>query len=134
MDGVEGYGNTCVIASTNRIELIDSALLRPGRFDYAIEIKKPTIEGCFRIFEIQTKTTPVDPMMDKRLFSKTLFGLSGADIAFVAREGAYNCLRRSIDLGKVMADDEISGIDYRSFIVTLEDFALALEKLKREHT
>ncbi|MGC9995488.1 MAG: AAA family ATPase [Terriglobia bacterium] len=131
MDGVEDYGNVCVIASTNRVELIDNALLRPGRFDYKIEVKKPTLEGCFRIFEIQTKNMPVDPTLDKREFSKTLFGLTGADITFVAREGAYNCLRRNIDLKKAIADDQLETIDYEGFVVTQEDFELALSAKKR---
>jgi transitional endoplasmic reticulum ATPase len=132
MDGVEDYGNVCVIASTNRVELIDNALLRPGRFDYTIEVKKPTLEGCFRIFEIQTKNMPVDPTFDKRQFSKTLFGLTGAEIAFVAREGAYNCLRRNVDLGRAIADDELERVDYESFVITQEDFALALATMNRD--
>lgn len=132
MDGVEDYGNVCVIASTNRVELIDNALLRPGRFDYTIEVKKPTLEGCFRIFEIQTKNMPVHPTFDKREFSKTLFGLTGAEITFVAREGAYNCLRRNVDLRKAIADDELEKIDYESFAVTQEDFELALSAMKHD--
>lgn len=132
MDGVEDYGNVCVIASTNRVELIDNALLRPGRFDYTIEVKKPTLEGRFRIFEIQTKNMPVDPTLDKREFSKKLFGLTGADITFVAREGAYNCLRRNVDLKKAIADDQLEKIDYESFVVTQEDFELALSATKRK--
>jgi transitional endoplasmic reticulum ATPase len=130
MDGVEDYGNVRVIASTNRVELIDNALLRPGRFDFTIEVKKPTLEGCFQIFTIQTKNIPVDPGFDKRLFSKRLFGLTGAEIAFVAREGAYNCLRRNVDLRKAIADDELEKIEYQLFVVTKDDFELALNTLK----
>ncbi len=132
MDGMEDYGNVRVLASTNRAELIDSALLRPGRFDYTIEIKKPTLEGCYQIFSIQTKNMPVDDQFDKRQFSQQLFGLTGAEIAFVAREGAYNCLRRNIDLGQAFTDDELDKIDYQTFIVTEADFALALSTLKRQ--
>ncbi len=132
MDGIEDYGNVRVIASTNRVELIDNALLRPGRFDYSIEVKKPTIEGCYQIFSIQIKDMPVDSRFDKIAFCKQLFGLTGADIAFVAREGAYNCLRRKVDLKKAIADDELDKIDYKSFLVTQEDFALALSSLRRD--
>ncbi len=68
MDGIEDYGNVRVIASTNRIELIDNALLRPGRFDYTIEVRKPTLEGCYQIFSIQTKNMPIDIQFDKKQF------------------------------------------------------------------
>ena len=72
MDGIEDYGNIRVIASTNRPELIDDALLRPGRFDYSIEVKKPTLEGCYQIFSIHTKDMPIEPGFDKLIFSKNL--------------------------------------------------------------
>jgi len=132
MDGIEDYGNVRVIASTNRVELIDNALLRPGRFDYSIEVKKPTMEGCDQIFSINIKDMPIDSSFDKTLFCKQLFGLTGADIAFVAREGAYNCLRRNVDLKKAIEDDELDKINYKSFLVTQEDFALALSSLQRD--
>ena len=45
----------CVVASTNRLELLDPALLRPGRFDYSIEVQKPTKQGCAKILRIATK-------------------------------------------------------------------------------
>lgn len=126
MDGVEDYGNVRVLASTNRPELIDGALLRPGRFDFTIEVKRPTLEGCYQIFAIQTKKMPVDTLFDQRQFSASLLGLSGAEIAFVAREGAYNCLRRNVDLKKAIADDELKGIEFDALVITGEDFARAL--------
>ena len=54
MDGIEDYGSVCVIAATNRPELLDSALLRPGRFDYQLNVPKPDKEGCKTIFEINS--------------------------------------------------------------------------------
>jgi transitional endoplasmic reticulum ATPase len=131
MDGVEDYGNVRVIASTNRPELIDSALVRPGRFDFSIEVKRPTLEGCYQIFAIQTKKMPIDSAFDQRRFSTSLLGLSGAEIAFVAREGAYNCLRRNVDLRRAIADDELEKIEYDSLVVTRDDFARALAALKQ---
>lgn len=131
MDGIEDYGNIRIIASTNRAELIDEALLRPGRFDYSIEVKKPTMEGCFQIFSIHTKEMPVEPNFDKRNFCKKLIGLSGAEISFIAREGAYNCLRRNVDLRKAINENELDKIDYTSFVVKEEDFTLALSSIRR---
>ncbi len=130
MDGIEDYGNVCVIASTNRPELIDEALLRPGRFDYSIEIKKPTKEGCCKIFTISTRNMPVVKSLNKRLFSEKLFGLSGAEINFVAREGAYNCLRRSINLEKILKEKDEAKLNYDDFIITENDFYLAFKKIK----
>ncbi len=126
MDGVEDYGKVCVIGSTNRIELIDNALLRPGRFDFSIEIRKPSLEGCKKIFQIQTKNIPIEESFNKDEFSKKLFGLTGAEIAFVAREGAYNCLRRSIDLHKAINEQLLDEINPSSLIVVQDDFEKAL--------
>lgn len=129
MDGIEDYGNIRIIASTNRAELIDEALLRPGRFDYSIEVKKPTLEGCYQIFSIHTKDMPIEAGFDKQKFCQNLVGLSGAEISFVAREGAYNCLRRNVDLRKVINDNELDKVDYTSFVVKEEDFELALSSV-----
>jgi transitional endoplasmic reticulum ATPase len=75
MDGVEEYSGVRIIASTNRPDLIDKALLRPGRFDYHIEIKKPTREGCKEIVKIYTKNMPLtdDVDLDCGIFLKCEF-------------------------------------------------------------
>lgn len=129
MDGVEDYGNVCVIGSTNRIELIDEALLRPGRFDYTLEVKKPTNEGCYDIFYLTTKDMPVSKKFDKKAFSEKLHGLSGAEINFVAREGAYNCVRRMLDLKDVLNDEIIRRMDFSKLEIIEDDFLLALEEV-----
>ena len=129
MDGIEDYGNVCVIASTNRPELIDNALLRPGRFDYSLEVKKPSEKGCIKIFSIHTKNMPVDKSMDKKEFGKRLIGLSGAEIAFVAREGAYNCLRKNLNMNEIFDKVDSSPVDYESFIIFEKDFYDALQTL-----
>ena len=129
MDGIEDYGNICVIASTNRKELLDEALLRPGRFDYSIEVKKSTKEGCYKVFLISIKNMPVDKNFNVRAFSKNLVGLSGAEITFVAREGAYNCLRRSANLKKIIKKQESRNIDYKNLLIKEQDFQLALKRI-----
>jgi AAA+ superfamily predicted ATPase len=105
MDGISDRGQVTVIGSTNRLELLDEALLRPGRFDYAIEVKKPTVQGCLKILSIATKNSPLADDVSIQELSEKLLGLSGADIAFVAREAAYNCLRRSLDLQALVLED-----------------------------
>jgi AAA+ superfamily predicted ATPase len=130
MDGIEDYGNLCVIASTNRPELIDSALLRPGRFDYQLQVNKPTRQGCHQIFSIQIREMPVDQTFDVEKFCHDLEGLSGADIAYVAREGAYNCLRRSIDLNDLIEKDDVE-VDKDRLVVCEIDFQRAFHSLKK---
>lgn len=130
MDGIEDYGNICVIASTNRKELLDDAILRPGRFDFEIEIKKPTLKGCLEIFSKYIKKMPVDKNFDVNSFCKNLYGLTGADIAFIAREGAYMCLRRILDLSKLLYIDDIKKEDYSKLIIKKQDFEEALKIVK----
>jgi SpoVK/Ycf46/Vps4 family AAA+-type ATPase len=105
MDGITDRGRVTVIGSTNRPELLDEALLRPGRFDYTIEVTKPTIEGCAKILDIVTKDSPLDYDVNLGVLAEELLGMSGADIAFVAREAAYNCLRRTLDLQSLVRAD-----------------------------
>lgn len=131
MDGMEDFGNVCVIASTNRPELLDEALLRPGRFDYSLEVKKPTREGCRTIFAIHTRTMPVSSDFDLGAFSADLEGLTGAQIAFVAREGAYNCLRRNLDIGSLIKGEGEAPPELGKLVIVERDFREALERVEK---
>ncbi|MBT3319685.1 MAG: 26S protease regulatory subunit [Clostridia bacterium] len=134
MDGIGTTEGICVIASTNRIDIIDEAIKRPGRFDYKIEVEKPTLEGRKKIFHIHTDKMPVDTAFNKDDFvEKNLTGLSGADIAFVAAEAAYNSIRRTIDMDVIFQsnDDILMTVD--NIIVDL-DFQKAIKKLKTSIT
>ena len=128
MDGVEDYGNIRVIASTNRPELLDNALLRPGRFDYQLEISKPTLQGCKEIFNIYTKKMPIDNKFNIELFTEKLFGFTGADIAFIIRESAYNCIRRNINIEEAITKEQ--DVNYETLIIDENDFELALKMIK----
>jgi len=132
MDGVEDYGNICVIASTNRRELLDEAILRPGRFDFEIEIKKPTLQGCYEIILKHIKKMPIDKNFNVKDFSKKLYGLTGADIAFIVREGAYMCLRRLLDLKKILYNDDFAKEDYSKIIIKKIDFEEALKIIRNK--
>jgi len=130
MDGISDFGHVCVIASTNRQDFLDKALLRPGRFDYTIYIDKPTKEGCYDIFRIKTKHMPLDRNFDISLFCERLFGLTGAEIDFVAREAAYNCLRRNIELEECLSTKNDYEIDYKNMVINIIDFEKSLKKVK----
>jgi transitional endoplasmic reticulum ATPase len=132
MDGVEDYGNVLVIASTNRPDLLDEALVRPGRFDYMLEVKKATRQGCLKILSIHTRKMPLAGDCNVEDFAPRLEGLSGAQIAFVAREGAYNCLRRSVDVAALIADAPAGEADFRHIRITRWDFEMALRRVKEQ--
>ena len=128
MDGMETYDNVTVLASTNRPELLDSALLRPGRFDYKIEIKMPDSKGCLHILEIATKSMPLEEGLDLSLFIPELIGSSGADIVFVAKEAAISALRRSVDISSIFKGTD-AAFHLNDIKVGKEDFMHALDEL-----
>ncbi len=130
MDGIEDYGKVCVIASTNRHESLDMALLRPGRFDYTLFINKPTKKGCRDIFRIKTRHMPLCSSIDNEKFTEQLHGLTGAEIDFVVREAAYNCLRRSLDLRKCISSDNNYKINLNKLKIIEEDLQHSLLRVK----
>ncbi len=129
MDGVEDYGRICVIGATNRIELIDPALLRPGRFDYRLEVKKPDAEGCRKIFEIVTRDMPLSDEIDRTTFGRELEGHTGAEISFIAREAAYNTLRRNLKTDESFNPEAIGAYDYSGITISLNDLETARQKV-----
>ena len=132
MDGMDEK-KVCCIASTNRIDMIDEAVKRPGRFDYVIEIEKPSREGCKAIFRIHTEKKPVDTVFDKdRFVDKYLVGLSGAEIAFVVAEAAYNSIRRTININDVFSGKEVV-LTGENVIIDM-DFIRAVNTLKERKT
>lgn len=131
IDGVEDYGNICVIAATNRPELIDEALLRRGRFDYQLEVPKPDKEGCMEILKLHTRTMPLDDIHDPFSFADELMGMTGADIAYIVRETAFNCMRRNIDLNTHSISKPIMETEDKHYRITTSDFITALREIKR---
>lgn len=133
MDGIEDSNQICVIASTNRIDMIDDAIKRPGRFDYVIEIQRPSPEGCKSIFHIHTAKMPIDENFNKDNFvDKYLTGCSGAEIAFVASEAAYNSIRRTVDINQVLSQNYKFTISRENKILEC-DFIKAAKSLKNNH-
>lgn len=129
MDGISDFGNVTVLASTNRPDLLDAALLRPGRFDYKLEIKKPNLPACKRILEIATKDMPLADDVDLFGFSESVVGYSAAEITFLAKEAAMVALRKAVE-NKVIAMDNVDDMDYSFIKITMSDFAHALHLLK----
>ena len=100
IDGVETVGQIIFLAATNRPELIDSALLRPGRIDRLIYIPLPDQAATLKILEITSKM-PLDSDVDFTNLAKTCSGMSGAEISLIAREAGLVALSESIDIENV---------------------------------
>ncbi|MEM2109960.1 MAG: CDC48 family AAA ATPase [Candidatus Odinarchaeota archaeon] len=94
MDGLKGRGRVIVIGATNRVNALDPALRRPGRFDREIEIGVPTTEGRKQILEIHTRGMPLSSDVDLDKLAEITHGFVGADLAALCREAAINAMRR----------------------------------------
>jgi len=105
IDGLLTLQNVLVIAATNRPDIIDPAVLRPGRFDRRVYVPSPTEEARRKILEIKTDGMPLDDSVDLDKLASRTNGYSGADIEAIAREAAINALRRDVDTEKVTLSD-----------------------------
>jgi transitional endoplasmic reticulum ATPase len=109
MDGLEERGQVVVIGATNRVDAIDAALRRPGRFDREIEIGVPSEPDRIEILKIHTRGMPLAEDVNLDNLSQQTHGFVGADLAALAREAAIRALRRylpELDLDKQEIDQE----------------------------
>ena len=97
MDGFETNQGVVIMAATNRPEVLDRALLRPGRFDRQIEVSLPTAGGRKQILEIHTRDVPLGPDADLKRLAQMTPGFSGADLANIVNEAALLAVRRDSD-------------------------------------
>ncbi|MFT6202859.1 MAG: transitional endoplasmic reticulum ATPase [Spirosomataceae bacterium] len=130
MDGMEAYDNVTILASTNRPELLDDALLRPGRFDYKIEIQKPDEIGCYKILKVASRKMPLDTSLDISTVVPKIVGCSGAEIVFIVKEAAINALKRTVNVKDIILENYRTDIDLDKIKVIKDDFIRAIEKLK----
>lgn len=93
MDGFDNDTNIVMIAATNRPDVLDPALLRPGRFDRQVTVDLPDMKGRHEILKIHTKNKPLAANVDLEAMAKATMGFSGADIANLANEAAMNTAR-----------------------------------------
>jgi transitional endoplasmic reticulum ATPase len=112
IDGLEELNNVLVIGATNRLDMVDPALLRPGRFDRIIEVPKPDASGRKHIFEIHTKKKPLASDVDVSKLVQLTEGYTGAEIAAVCNRAAITALKRHVN-GEVQSlkDVKISQSD-----------------------
>jgi len=107
MDGLEALHNVVVIAATNRPDIIDPALLRPGRFDRMVEIGMPDQEARLEILKIHTAERPLAEDVDLAAIAKRTDGYSGADLANVCNEAVMLAIREYVLAGRPQEDEEI---------------------------
>jgi len=117
IDGLEELHGVMIIGATNRLDIIDPALLRPGRFDRIIEVPRPDRPGREHILRIHTKDKPLASDVDLARLAEISEGLSGADLESAANRAALASLRRHVDAG--------SG-DVKGIRITQEDLADAI--------
>ena len=127
MDGLSGRGKLIVIAATNRVDAIDPALRRPGRFDREIEIGVPDREGRLEILQVHTRGMPLDNV-DLGKLADITHGFVGADLAALCKEAAMRSLRRL--LPDFYLDRTLPPEDLEKILVTADDFNGALKEIE----
>ncbi|KAL0223458.1 hypothetical protein P9112_002848 [Eukaryota sp. TZLM1-RC] len=101
LDGVEGLNNVFMIAATNRPDLIDPALLRPGRLDRLVYLGLPALSSRIEVFNVCLAKTPVSPSVSFSHLANVTDGYTAAEIAAVCREASMNVMRENLDGGNV---------------------------------
>jgi transitional endoplasmic reticulum ATPase len=121
IDGLEELHNVLIIGATNRLDIVDEALLRPGRFDRIIEVGNPDSKGRKHIFEIHTKKKPLESNVDIKKLVEITDGFSGAEIAAITNRAALVALKRYVS-GKSQNIKEIK--------ITQQDLIDAVDKVR----
>ncbi|MCB9368155.1 MAG: ATP-dependent zinc metalloprotease FtsH [Calditrichaeota bacterium] len=122
MDGFEENDGVILVAATNRPDILDPALLRPGRFDRQIVVDRPDVKGRLAILEVHTKNKPLGDDIDLEVIAKSTPGMSGAELANLMNEAALLAARRDSD--RVMMQDleaakdkVMMGIERKSVVI-----------------
>ncbi|RCL01086.1 MAG: cell division protease FtsH [Candidatus Tokpelaia sp. JSC188] len=126
MDGFEANENVILIAATNRPDVLDPALLRPGRFDRQIIVPNPDISGREKILNVHIRNVPVAPNVDMRVLARGTPGFSGADLMNLVNEAALMAARRNRRLVTMKEfedakDKVLMGAERRSTAMTQEE-------------
>jgi len=133
MDGITTRGDVIVIAATNRPDIIDPALLRPGRFDRIIYIPPPDYKARLEILKIKTRNMPLAPDVNLEEIAKITEGYSGADLELLVKEAAINRIRLSYELKRkqgLSEEEALKELGKEDIKITMDDFRSALEKVK----
>ena len=126
MDGFETNEGIIIVAATNRVDVLDQALLRPGRFDRQIQVPNPDFVGREKILKVHTRKVPIGPDVDLKVVAKGTPGFSGADLANLVNEAALLAARRSKRIVTRMEfedarDKILMGPERKSLLMTDEE-------------
>ena len=126
MDGFEANEGIIIVAATNRPDVLDPALLRPGRFDRQVVVPRPDIEGRIKILEVHMKKVPLAPDVDARVIARGTPGFSGADLANLVNEAALTGARKGKRLVAMAEFEEakdkvMMGAERRSMVMTEDE-------------
>ncbi len=126
MDGFEENDGVIIIAATNRPDVLDPALLRPGRFDRQITVPNPDILGREKILKVHMRKVPLGPDVDARVVARGTPGFSGADLANLINEAALHAARigkRVVTMAEFeyAKDKVLMGMERRSMVMTEEE-------------
>ena len=126
MDGFEANEGIIIVAATNRPDVLDPALLRPGRFDRQVVVPRPDIEGRIKILEVHMKKVPLAPDVDARTIARGTPGFSGADLANLVNEAALTAARKGKRLVAMAEFEEakdkvMMGAERRSMVMTEDE-------------
>lgn len=130
MDGIEELHDVVVMAATNRVDRIDPALLRPGRFDDLIAVPRPNAEARRAILHVHLRDKPTANAVDLEAVVAATDGFSGADLEAVCRRAALEAIRPAIRAARAEADDALpSGVQ-----ITQAHLETAVETMNRQRT
>ncbi|TAE28981.1 MAG: ATP-dependent metallopeptidase FtsH/Yme1/Tma family protein [Candidatus Kapaibacterium sp.] len=123
MDGFEQNSGIIVIAATNRADVLDPALLRPGRFDRQVVVDRPDVRGRAGILRVHSRNIPLAPDVDLEIIARGTPGLSGADLANLLNEAALYAARRSnevvtMDDIESAKDKVLMGVERKSMVIS----------------
>jgi cell division protease FtsH len=126
MDGFESNEGVILMAATNRPDVLDPALLRPGRFDRRVIVNRPDVKGREGILSVHTRKIPLSDDVDIRVLARGSAGFSGADIANLVNEAALNAARFNQKVVRMMdfeyaKDKVLMGVERKSMIVTEDE-------------
>ncbi len=131
LDGVEALRDVWVIAATNRLDMIDEALLRPGRLDVRLEVARPDRDARAAILEVHLRKKPMDQQIDRAVLADRTEGMSAAEVRFVCDRAAMNAIRRVFPtLTDHRVDATALRIEQRDFDDALVEQAAVSERPK----
>lgn len=140
IDGVGARKNVFVIGATNRPDILDPAVIRPGRLDQLIYIPLPDLKSRMAIFKAQLRKAPVDPEIDIEVLARSTHGFSGADISEICTTASKLAIREAIlaaeerlqkiESGELDESEEDSGVGGH-MLITKRHFNFAMSRARR---